>query len=446
MFACWVIRKSKNSHIIVSFPNAVGGRKEKNEKYFVSSFFLHSRSWYFVVHSSIHPQSTMNSMKIFGTAQNWIRFTFTNLNSFQISRFIEYMCCVVSKMWNVRRAKESSYDDDDIIQKIYIEQCLFVQIQYLFVWVKQQIYFVILFPKFFLPPTALLVWYFYLLDCRLLPEWMTINKSEPFNSRAVELSYLLRTAQRNQPHPLSHFLLRYRQTTTTTKEWKKYFCWCLCVLDFSPFRWTKNGKLRKDRKNVYGVCKDDVDEEESLEALREGRKTIKKGERKIEHGKSCVGWKMKNKKKKKRWKRISWFLLFCCYPFLCLFCLPWNNKNRKRKTHSHMRNFLIKSLETSQISERKKNKEQKIHRLYVYPQSTHASIKHFNRYKFFRKKKENWISRLSKPHTMRIWFTIWEKVLLTCKVSELVNIIISYSTTNDDVIGRWALRSSRYVN
>lgn len=198
MFACWVIRKSKNSHIIVLLFPLKGDWAETRKMFVSSSSFLCCCCFLFTFHKTLTPLLLL--------MHEWIPWKYSNrerearnsihiflepeqLSHITIYRIFRSGICVlavesypnmcktrkgiIERWWWHNTAKKKE-------KRIHIVQCLFVQIQHLFVWVKQQIYFVILFASISVaqalspsptPTCPLCVWYFYLFDCRLLPEW-----------------------------------------------------------------------------------------------------------------------------------------------------------------------------------------------------------------------------------------------------------------------------------
>lgn len=166
---------------------------------------------------------------------------------------------IIERWWWHNTAKKKE-------KRIHIVQCLFVQIQHLFVWVKQQIYFVILFLPFpspelthpVPPPLALSCVY----DISIFSTAVCCpndNKQkwtfQFVGGRAFRVSsqgkiHLTHTTLRSPPSDIDK-----RRTNDDKgigkserecgKRKGKYFCWCLCVLDFSPFsdEWRENEEL-----------------------------------------------------------------------------------------------------------------------------------------------------------------------------------------------------------
>lgn len=217
--------------------------------------------------------------------RTWTAFTYHDLSNLSLwymcARFrvvSEYMCKtrkgIIERWWWHNTAKKKE-------KRIHIVQCLFVQIQHLFVWVKQQIYFVILFLPFPspqlshpapTPPLALSCVY----DISIFSTAVCCpndNKQkwtfQFVGGRAFRVSsqgkiHLTHTTRFEPPSDIDK-----RRTNDDKgigkserecgKRKGKYFCWCLCVLDFSPFsdEWRENeeliegwgrGRSKKDRK------------------------------------------------------------------------------------------------------------------------------------------------------------------------------------------------------
>lgn len=199
LHAEWFVNRKTHISSLCSFPSRGLSLDEENFRFIFLFFMLllllvhlpqdsHSHCCCWCMNGFHENTRTEKESSEFDShfPRTWTAFTYHDLSNLSLW----YMCAlavelypnmcktrkgIIERWWWHNTAKKKE-------KRIHIVQCLFVQIQHLFVWVKQQIYFVILFLPFpssvaqalspsLTPTCPLCVWYFYLFDCRLLPEW-----------------------------------------------------------------------------------------------------------------------------------------------------------------------------------------------------------------------------------------------------------------------------------